>query len=316
MRQFRLGWIIPAVLVVAWPVVASAQALSVVNVNASAPACVFSTTCSIGVTDTIGTIALPGISGTARLQSRTFTGGSGATAAGFHGHEYRVDLTNATGITALPCVTSLRLTFGPVAAFQYDGMGGADQVYVLTSGGLGTIGLASAVKSGDDITFTFASPVCAGSSPGTGATSYFFGLASTRAPIAINATVSQTLGSALSVAGQAPGLDKCTTGGALLSSDTCTAEVCAADSFCCTNAWDAICVSEVRTVCDSLTCAESNGTCSHSLCSSGSALVNSCDSTKANCVASICAVDAFCCGSSWDSLCVGEVSTVCGNNCD
>ena len=33
-------------------------------------------------------------------------------------------------------------------------------------------------------------------------------------------------------------------------------------------------------------------------------------------VSTICAVDSFCCDSSWDATCVGEVTSVCGNNCD
>lgn len=52
-------------------------------------------------------------------------------------------------------------------------------------------------------------------------------------------------------------------------------------------------------------------TCSHSICTSGIALVSSCDS----CAAQVCAADSFCCNSSWDSICVGEVSSVCHQTC-
>ena len=41
-------------------------------------------------------------------------------------------------------------------------------VFVVTSGGLGTVGLKSAVQAGVKIVFTFTAPVC------PGATSYFF----------------------------------------------------------------------------------------------------------------------------------------------
>jgi hypothetical protein len=51
--------------------------------------------------------------------------------------------------------------------------------------------------------------------------------------------------------------------------------------------------------------------CAHSLCSTGSSLSASCDP----CVADICAVDPFCCNNSWDSLCVSQVSSVCGRSC-
>jgi hypothetical protein len=214
-------------------------------------------------------------------------------------------------------VLSLRVTFGPVASFQYNGAGPLDQVFVVTAGGVGTIGLSSAVKAGDDITFTFASPVCAGGSPGSGATSFFFGLASERAPQAITATVAQLGGGNLSVAARAPGRHKCTAGTPLSgASEACVASICAVDPFCCTTAWDSFCIAEVRTVCDNLSCSEANGTCGHSLCTAGSALVDGCDSAKADCVTQVCAVDPFCCTSGWDNICVHEVESVCGNTCD
>ncbi len=53
------------------------------------------------------------------------------------------------------------------------------------------------------------------------------------------------------------------------------------------------------------------GSCAHDKCTSGSALTSGCDS----CVTSICAADSYCCTTSWDSICVGEVSSVCGLTC-
>lgn len=316
MMRSGLKSILPVVLL-AWPAVAAAQPLSVVNVGAPAINCVFSTSCTLPVTDSSASIPLPGIAGTALLQSRTFTATAGAPAAGLRGYEYRVDLTSAVGILNIPCVTGLRVTFGPAASLQYNGVGATEQVYVVTAGGLGSIGLASANRAGDDITFTFSSPVCAGGSPGSGDTSFFFGLASSRAPAAITAVAFPLGGGSLSVGARAPSLDKCTTGGSLAGvSDACVASVCAVDAFCCTTAWDGICVAEVRTVCGSLTCSEADASCSHSLCDTGPALVNSCDAAKADCVSEICAVDPFCCTTAWDGLCVSEVETVCGNNCD
>lgn len=312
----RVRWILPAILL-AWPQLAGAEVLGVVNVGFPAVNCVFNTTCTITVSDFVASIPVPGIAGTARLQSRMFTGSAGAPAAGFHGYMYRVDLTDAGGILNIPCVQSLRVTFGPVASFQYNGAGALDQVFVATTGGVGTIGVSSATKTGDDITFNFASPVCAGGSPGRGASSFFFGLASDRAPQAVTATVTQLGGGDLSVAARAPGRYKCTAGTPLSgASDACVASICAVDPFCCGSAWDSLCIAEVRTVCDSLVCPEANGTCTHSLCTTDGSLVNSCDSTKADCVADICAVDPFCCTTAWDSICVSEVDTVCGNNCD
>jgi hypothetical protein len=165
--------------VLAVPAVAQAAPLAVVNVGFPAINCVFNTSCTIGVTDSSGAIPLGGISGTAVLQSRTFVGGPG--------YMYRVNLTNAVGIVNIPCITALRVSFGPVVSLQYNAAGPLDQVFVATSGGIGTIGLASADLTGNDVTFTFSSPVCAGGSPGTGDTTFFFGLASTAAPKAITA---------------------------------------------------------------------------------------------------------------------------------
>ena len=79
-----------------------------------------------------------------------------------------------------------------------------DQVYVVTTGGLGSIGLASAEKDNDKITFTFSSPVCAGGSPGTGQSTFFFGLVSTQPPGPVTATVKETTGPVHDVQARAP----------------------------------------------------------------------------------------------------------------
>jgi subtilisin family serine protease len=52
-------------------------------------------------------------------------------------------------------------------------------------------------------------------------------------------------------------------------------------------------------------------TCGHSLCATGLKLIAGCH----DCVDAICAVDAFCCATAWDSICVGEVLSVCGLTC-
>ena len=108
----------------------------------------------------------------------------------------------------------------------------------------------------------------------------------------------------------------CSTGGALTGScDTCAAKVCAADSFCCSNSWDSICVGEVQSVCNQ-SCTGGGGgggsTCAHSICNSGVKLTGTCDS----CAAQICAADSFCCNNKWDSQCVGEVSSICNESCN
>ncbi len=102
------------------------------------------------------------------------------------------------------------------------------------------------------------------------------------------------------------------TGGSLTAScDPCAARICTVDPFCCATAWDAICVGEVASVCQE-SCGGGGAICAHAICSIGTNLTASCDP----CAAQICAVDSFCCNSSWDGICVGEVASVCGGTCN
>jgi hypothetical protein len=168
---------------------AGAAPLTVVTVAAPDVNCVFETDCTVVVTDSIGNIALPSMTGTARLQSRTYSGQAGAPAAGKTAYEYRLDLTQATAIGDVACVTALDVDFGPVSKLQYNKIGPTEDVFVVVKGGLGSIGLASAVQNGNVITFTFSQPVCAADWSGPGHTTFFFGLASIHAPKGIAATV-------------------------------------------------------------------------------------------------------------------------------
>ena len=103
----------------------------------------------------------------------------------------------------------------------------------------------------------------------------------------------------------------CSTGADLVDTcDTCASEICAADSYCCTTAWDSTCVGEVTTVCHE-SCGTSD-TCSHSVCTAGTKLQKTCDT----CAGEVCAADSYCCGTKWDSQCVSEVSSICGESCN
>jgi hypothetical protein len=184
---YRQLWLAAGFL--AAPALAQAASLSVVTVSAPDINCVFETDCTIVVSDTVGTIPLPTITGTARLQSRTFAGKPGAPAAGKTGYEYRVDLTQAHAIGDVACVTALSVDFGAVTKLQYNKVGPLDDVFVVTKGGLGTIGLASAEETGSIIKFTFSPPVCAADASSAGQTTFFFGLASAFAPKAITAKI-------------------------------------------------------------------------------------------------------------------------------
>jgi len=98
-------------------------------------------------------------------------------------------MTQATAIGDVACVTGLEVNFGPVAKLQYNKVGPVDDVFVITKGGLGNIGLASAEQDRNTITFTFSQPVCAADTSGPGKSTFFFGLTSTHTPKGIVAKV-------------------------------------------------------------------------------------------------------------------------------
>lgn len=53
------------------------------------------------------------------------------------------------------------------------------------------------------------------------------------------------------------------------------------------------------------------GTCAHAICATGGGLQATCDP----CATQLCAQDPYCCSTSWDATCVGEVASICGNSC-
>jgi hypothetical protein len=71
-----------------------------------------------------------------------------------------------------------------VREYDYNGDGIAtDDVFNITSGGVGTKAVTSAPVWAPWTYFVLSSRVYAGSSPGGGESSYFFGLVSDRAPV-------------------------------------------------------------------------------------------------------------------------------------
>jgi len=105
--------------------------------------------------------------------------------------------------------------------------------------------------------------------------------------------------------------DTCTVGGPLSPEcGTCAAAVCAVDDYCCNNEWDQTCVNEVEENCAGGCDGGGGGGC-HDQCVTGEAMDPSCNA----CVSSICNADPFCCQTSWDATCVGEVDTLCDGQC-
>lgn len=178
-------------LIFLMPLAAKAASLKIVNVAAPAINCVFSTSCSVRVKDTKEDVPLS-TGGKGVLRTRTFKGVSGSPAEGLFAYEYRLDLTDAVG-TKPSCIDWISLSFGPVVStLDFSGDARPDHVFVITSGGTGSIGLGSAVDTRGTIRFTFRSPVCSGTEKGKGASTFFWGLVSASDPENITALIHET----------------------------------------------------------------------------------------------------------------------------
>ncbi len=138
----------------------------------------FNATCTITVDDTTATMAQFGPS--AFLQSRTYPGQPGTPGAGTTGYQYRLDLRQAIAFNE--CVAGLVINTGPVKKLTYPPNQLAD-IFVITQGGLGSVGIKSAAQDGSVITFWFSTYLCPGQ------TSFFFGFAATTTPQTGTATL-------------------------------------------------------------------------------------------------------------------------------
>jgi hypothetical protein len=169
--------------------------------------CLFSPTCSATVTDHVSEFAISGGSGNGRLQSRIFQGQAGSVAANKWIYEYRINLAPVGGLTYLPYVDQLAInTWGAVLSYDYDSNGVVtDDVFNITSGGVGTKAVTSAFLSAPWTYFVLNGRVYAGNFPGGGESSYFFGLVSTQAPVLRTMWVHTDTGW-VSVTGYAPPL--------------------------------------------------------------------------------------------------------------
>jgi hypothetical protein len=82
--------------------------------------------------------------------------------------------------------------------------------------------------------------------------------------------------------------------------DPCAATVCASDAFCCTTAWDSLCVEAAATQCSGSNC--------HDGCVVGEPMGVECGP----CEGTICNLDPYCCNTTWDDVCTQEYATECG----
>jgi len=183
----RLLFVSMGIVALAGP---ASAALNVVTTSAPQINCVFSTTCSVTVTDMSAPIFNGGF-----VQSRVFQGQPGSPAAGKWVYEYRVSLTNSIGIGSQNWVKQLIVPFGPIQSYDYNFDSNAtDQVFVVTQGGLGNIGLSSAGTLYGIVGFNFSPNIYEGDNQTPGDSSYFVGLVSPYAPHVVNGTIATSAG--------------------------------------------------------------------------------------------------------------------------
>jgi hypothetical protein len=164
----------------------AAAPLDLVGVDSSNLVCVFNPECFVTVDDMVDDITYSGVSGSGFLQTRLFTGLTGAPAAGLYAYSFRINMGDLPSVTY---IDSFTINFGPVVnTLDYDGDSDADEACVITQGGIGSVGPTSAVATGTNVTFSFSTPIYGGDS------SYFFGLVSANAPTNYPATVNGSEG--------------------------------------------------------------------------------------------------------------------------
>jgi hypothetical protein len=163
---------------------APAFAYNVVN-SSWTVVCLFSTSCSVSGTDYVATFPVSGGTGYGRLQSRVFQGQAGSTGAGKWVYEYRIDMGPVAGITYIPYAYEMAIEqWGTIRQYDYNSDSNAtDEVFNIASGGMGTKPVTSAFLWYGWSYFELNNPVGAGSYPGGGESSYFFGLTSDQAPV-------------------------------------------------------------------------------------------------------------------------------------
>ncbi len=106
--------------------------------------------------------------------------------------------------------------------------------------------------------------------------------------------------------------DVCTEGDALdPTCSTCAKLVCTNDSYCCSTAWDAVCVKEVDQYC--ATPCGGTSTCAPDICTNADLPAQ--NAACGPCVEAVCSADPFCCNTTsgaWDGYCVAATGELAG----
>ncbi len=179
LRRILVGALIGLV-----PTASMAITLSKVEVAMIDVDCLFDPNCTPRPVESFGDIVLPGGVGTGLLHTRTFAGEPGSPAAGLHTYQYRIDLTGTGGRA---CIDSYDVEFGRPSPLDYDGSGAPHDVYVVMSGGPGTVAPDIAQINANRISVHFYGGLCAGES------SVFFGMTTKAAPSSIKPLISEMI---------------------------------------------------------------------------------------------------------------------------
>jgi len=172
MKWLTIGFAAAAGVVLANTPLA-AQSLTISQVNATLPICVFDEACaSLGTTSSANLqFYMQGEPGL--LRTRTLPGLTGSRAAGATDYEYQIDLTAVPASGGSECIVGMVFGFSTIERIDY-GHGRVD-LYVISSGSQGTIAPTAANQIAPGlIEVDFGAGVCAGQA------SEPFGLASTQ----------------------------------------------------------------------------------------------------------------------------------------
>lgn len=109
--------------------------------------------------------------------------------------------------------------------------------------------------------------------------------------------------------------------------ETCEADVCAEDPYCCAQTWDGVCANEADFLCGPGYCPTpatggASGDGSDSTTGTGGDAGDCCEwngtpgCNDETCETAVCLDDPYCCDVLWDALCAEAAATECSLGCD
>lgn len=137
MKILKLGLAAATAVLLANAPLAAAP-LTIANVGRSQANCDFDVACTAASTNTSANLQYYMQGATAQIWTRTLSGQAGSAAAGKTGYEYQIDLSAVPVDGGSECIFGMLLGFPVLDQVNYSGNGSTD-LYVVTSGGSGTI---------------------------------------------------------------------------------------------------------------------------------------------------------------------------------